>query len=69
MLEKLSGLATIAVAVTVLCFISVFEPPTFVQIICAIGGSLVFLFGVVFLFAEGQILTKGRKVKKAPKVG
>ena len=69
MLEKLSGLATIAVAVTVLCLISVFEPPTYVQILCGLGGSLVFLLGVVFLFSEGQILTKDRKVKKAPKVG
>jgi hypothetical protein len=69
MWEKLGGLATIAVAVTVLCLISVFEPPTYVQIICALGGAIIFLFGVVFLFSEGRILTKDRKVKKAPKVG
>jgi hypothetical protein len=69
MWEKLGGLATIGVAVTVLCLISVFEPPTYVQIICALGGAIVFLLGVVFLFSEGQILTKDRKVKKAPKVG
>jgi hypothetical protein len=68
MWEKLGGLATIGVAVTVLCLISVFEPPTYVQIICALGGAIVFLLGVVFLFSEGQILTKDRKVKKAPKV-
>jgi len=69
MWEKLGGLVTIGVAVTVLCLISVFEPPTYVQIICALGGAIVFLLGVVFLFSEGQILTKDRKVKKAPKVG
>jgi hypothetical protein len=69
MLERLGGLATIIVAVTVLCLISVFEPPTYVQIICAIGGSIVCLFGIVFFFAEKRILTKDRKVKKAPKVG
>jgi hypothetical protein len=69
MWEKLGGLAAIAVAVTVLCLISVFEPPTFVQIICAFVGSFVCLVGVVFLFSQGQILTKDRKVKKAPKVG
>ena len=69
MWEKLGGLATIVVATTVLCLISVFEPPTYIQISCGLGGSLVFLFGVVFLFAEGQILTKDRKVKKARKVG
>ena len=69
MWEKLGGLATIIVAVTVLCLISVFEPPTYVQILCGLGGTFVFLLGVVFLFSEGQILTKDRKVKKAPKVG
>ena len=69
MWEKLGGLATIVVAVTGLALISVFRPPTFVQIICALVGSFVCLVGVVFLFSEGQILTKDRKVKKAPKVG
>jgi hypothetical protein len=69
MLEKLGGFATIVAAVTALCLISVLDPPTFVQIICALVGSAVCLFGIVFLFAEGQILTKDRKVKKTPKVG
>jgi len=69
MWEKLGGLATIIVAVAGLALISVFKPPTFVQIICALVGSFVCLVGVVFTFAEGQILTKDRKVKKAPKVG
>jgi len=67
MWEKLGGFATIVVAVTGLALISVFRPPTFVQIICALVGSFVCLVGVVFLFSEGQILTKDRKVKKAPK--
>jgi hypothetical protein len=69
MLEKLGGLATIVVAVTALCLISVFQPPTFVQVLCGIGGSIVCLFGVVFLFSEGRIFTKDRGVKKAPKAG
>jgi archaellum biogenesis protein FlaJ (TadC family) len=69
MWEKLGGLATIVVAVTVLYLISVFRPPTFVQIICALAGSIICLIGVVFLFSEGQILTKDRRGKKAPKVG
>ena len=68
MLEKLGGFVTIVVAVTALCLISVFNPPTFVQIICALAGSVVCLIGVVFLFAEGQIL-EHRQVKKATKVG
>ena len=64
MWERLGGLAAIIVAVTILCLISYFEPPTFVQIICALGGSIVCLFGVVFFFAEGRIFTKDRKVQK-----
>jgi hypothetical protein len=66
MLEKLGGLVTIIVAVAALGLISYFNPPTFVQIICAFAGSIVCLIGVVFLFSEGQILTKDFKVKKAP---
>jgi len=69
MWEKLGGVATIIVAVTVLCLISVFNPPTFVQIILAFAGSVVCLIGVVFAFAEGQIFTKDRRVKTAPKAG
>ncbi len=56
MLEKLGGVATIVVAVAVLCLISVFEPPVFVQIICALAGSILCLIGIVFCFAEGTIL-------------
>jgi hypothetical protein len=67
--EKLGGGAAIIVAVAVLCLISVFEPPTYIQIICGLGGSVVCLFGVVFLYSQSQILTKDRKVKKAAKVG
>jgi hypothetical protein len=66
MWERLGGVAAIAVAVTVLCLISVLEPPIYVQIFCALAGSIVCLVGVVFLFAETKILTKDRKVKKAP---
>jgi hypothetical protein len=69
MLEKLGGFATIVVAITALCFISILDPPTFVQIICALVGSFICLLGVVFLFSEGKILTKDFRIKKAPKVG
>jgi hypothetical protein len=68
MWEKLGGFVTIVVAITVLCLISVFEPPVFVQIICALAGSFVCLVGIVFLFAEGRLLTKDRKVKTVPEV-
>jgi hypothetical protein len=64
MWEKLGGFFTIVIAVTGLCFISVFNPPTLVQIMCALAGSFVCLVGIVFLFAEGQILTKGLRPKE-----
>ena len=58
MLEKLGGFVTIVVAVALLCLISVFEPPIFVQIVCAFVGSIICLVGVVVCFSEGQVFTK-----------
>jgi hypothetical protein len=69
MWEKLGGFATIVIAVTVLSLISIFKPPTFVQIICALAGAIICLVGIVFLFAEGPILTKDRRIKTGPKNG
>lgn len=69
MWEKLGGVATIVIAVAGLALISIFEPPTFVQIICALAGSVVCLIGVVFSFAEGSILEARREGNKAPRVG
>ncbi len=63
MVEKIGGCLTIVIAVAGLCLISVYEPPTLVQIVCAFVGSIVCLYGIVFLFAEGQIL-EHRKDKK-----
>jgi hypothetical protein len=68
MLEKLGGFLTIVIAITGLAFISAYKPPTYVQIIGALVGSMVCLVGVVFMFAEGQIFEHGRD-KKASKVG
>jgi hypothetical protein len=62
-------LVVIVVAIEALHMIDVSEPPTFVQIICAFVGSIVCLIGLVFLFSEGQILTKDLRTKKAPKAG
>jgi hypothetical protein len=67
MWEKLGGFVTIVVAATGLALISVFEPPTFVQIVCALVGSFLCLIGIVFCFAEGRILTKDRRDKMASK--
>jgi hypothetical protein len=63
MLEKLGGLAVIAVATAALCLISVLNPPTFIQIFCAFVGAIIYLIGVVILFSEGPILTSTRRVK------
>jgi hypothetical protein len=62
-LEKLGGFLVIVIAITALALISVFEPPTWAQVMLALVGSFVCLVGVVFLFAEGQILTKDFKLK------
>ena len=69
MLEKVGGFLTIVIAVAGLALISAFQPPTYVQILGALVGSMVCLVGVVFMFAEGQIFTKDRKGKTAHKVG
>ena len=66
MLEKIGGAVTIIASGIGLGLISVFEPPTFVQIICAFVGSSICLIGVVFLFAEGSIL-EARRANKALK--
>jgi hypothetical protein len=68
MLEKLGGFLTIVIAVTGLALISVYQPPTYLQIILALIGSGVCLVGVVFMFAEGQIF-EHRRGKKDPKAG
>ncbi len=56
MLEKLGGVLIIVVAVILLLLIRVFEPPIFVQLICAFVGAVVCLIGIVVVFAEGSVL-------------
>ena len=68
MLEKLGGFLTIVIAVAGLALISAYQPPTYIQIIGAIVGSMVCLVGVVFMFAEGQIF-EHRRGNRASKVG
>ncbi|MCE5265085.1 MAG: hypothetical protein LLG97_16330 [Deltaproteobacteria bacterium] len=64
MWEKLGGFFIIVIAVTGLAMISTYQPPTYVQVLLALVGSFVCLVGVVFLFAEGQILTKGFRLRE-----
>lgn len=65
MLEKLGGIAIIAVAIAVLALISVFDPPVLIQVSCALIGSFVCLLGIVVLFSEGRVWTKGQRGKTA----
>lgn len=69
MLEKLGGLAVIGVTITVLCIVKLLNPPTVIQLLFGLAGIFFCLTGIVFLFAEGKLLTKDRWVKKASKVG
>lgn len=64
MLEKLGGGLTILAGATGLYLISDFQPPIFVQIICAFVCVFVCLVGIVFLFAEGSILDERKKVPR-----
>ena len=61
--EKLLGVVIIIVSFFALYLISVFNPPTFVQIICAFLGVFVCLIGIVVLFSEGSILEARREIK------
>ena len=67
MLEKLGGFFTIVIAIIGLALVSSYQPPTWMQIVLALVGSVVCLIGVVFLFAEGQVFEKGRRAKTTPK--
>jgi hypothetical protein len=64
MLEKLGGCLIIIAAVTGLLLISYFEPPTFVQIVCAFAGAFVCLIGIVVVFSEGPIFTEANRIKR-----
>jgi hypothetical protein len=67
MLEKLGGALTIVFAALALYSVSAYQPPAFVQIIGAFIGSIIWLIGVVVLFAEGSIIEErwGKKARKA----
>jgi hypothetical protein len=56
--QKLVGVVIIAVAVAILALVSVFDPPTLVQICIAFVGSLVCLIGIVVVFSEYPIEIK-----------
>lgn len=59
--QRLGGFLTIVVAIGALAVVSVYDPPVFVQIACALLGSVICLIGVVFLFSEGKIALKGQR--------
>lgn len=63
MLEKLGGLAVIVVSIAALCLIKILNLPVLIQIIFVFVGILFCLIGVVFLFAQGPLLTKEHMTK------
>lgn len=67
-LQKLVGVAIIVVAFTLLYLVSVFEPPTYVQILIAFAGSFICLVGIVVLFSEYPIEMKEVLRKSSPRV-
>lgn len=67
MLEKLGGLATIVVTITALFLLHLVNPPIWIQILSGLVGSFFCLIGIVFLFAEGRLLTEDHWIKQAVK--
>lgn len=63
MLEKMAGFAVIVVTITLLCLISLLNPSPFLQLIIGLVGSGCCLIGIVFLFAEGRLVTKDQWLK------
>ena len=66
MLEKLAAAVTIAGTFVALCAIKMMDLPIFITVPLAIVAVIICLVGIVFLFAEGTILTSARRVEKAP---
>jgi hypothetical protein len=69
MLEKMGGVAAMAASFAAMVGLRELNLPVFITIPLVFACVMIYLGGVVFLFAEGQILTKDRGSKRAPKVG
>jgi hypothetical protein len=69
MIEKMGGVAAMVASFAVMAGLRELNLPVFITIPLVFACVMIYLGGVVFLFAEGQILTKDRGGKRTPKVG
>jgi uncharacterized membrane protein len=69
MVEKLGGVVAMVASAVVMGGLSGLKLPIFITIPLVFVCVMIYLGGVVFLFAEGQIWTRDREGKRAPKVG
>lgn len=69
MLEKLGGAVAMFGSMAAMMGLSRLNLPMFITIPVVFVCVMIYLGGVVFLFAEGNILTRNRGGKEVPKVG
>ena len=69
MLEKLGGAVAMLGSMAAMMGLSRLNLPIFITIPVVFVCVMIYLGGVVFLFAEGSILTRNRGGKEVPKVG
>jgi hypothetical protein len=66
MLEKVCAAITIIVTFVALWAIKMMDLPMFIAIPVVFVAVIACLVGIVFLFAEGRILTSARRAKAVP---
>jgi hypothetical protein len=69
MLEKVGAAVTIIGTFVALWAIQMMDLLLFIAVPLVIVAVIICLVGIVFLFAEGTILTRDRGGKRTPKVG
>jgi len=69
MVEKMGGVVAMLASMAAMAILNGLNLPVFITAPLVFVCVLIYLGGVVFLFAEGQILTKDRGGKRTPKVG
>jgi apolipoprotein N-acyltransferase len=68
MLEKIGAFFVMVATFFVLYWISELHLPLYITIFAVLVGTFTYLIGVVFLFAEGTILTSARRAKQQAEV-
>ncbi|MEK7826297.1 MAG: hypothetical protein AAB299_00940 [Thermodesulfobacteriota bacterium] len=69
MLEKLGGTVAMIGSIAAMAGLNMLNLPVFITALLVFVCVMIYLGGIVFLFAEGQILTRDRWGKRPPKVG